>query len=108
MNLLPEQAARLQFLLRVVQRECDHLRGTTSRLFVVPFTPARVSQLLTDAALAEQVEAFVSRFARLQDTLGDKLLPAMLAAAQEHVGGQIDNLDRAQRLVHEAQSRAWN
>ncbi|WP_018716289.1 hypothetical protein [Arhodomonas aquaeolei] len=44
------------------------------------------------------MEAFVSRFAHLQDTLGDKLLPAYLAALGERKGALLDNLDRAERL----------
>ena len=44
------------------------------------------------------MEAFVGRFGRLQDTLGDKLLPAYLAAEGEFPGTALDNLDRAERL----------
>lgn len=98
MTLLPEQLLRLQFLHRVVGRESEHLAGSAQRLFAQTFTPQRAAQLPTDTALAKQVVAFASRFARLQDTLGDKLLPALLAATQEHVGTHIDNLDRAERL----------
>jgi hypothetical protein len=97
-TLLPDQIQRLQFLYRVVGRESEHLAGTAQRLFAQAFTLERAAQLQSDAVLAEQVEAFASRFARLQDTLGDKLLPALLAATQERVGTQIDNLDRAERL----------
>lgn len=34
---------RLQFLIRVARRECEHLKATDGRLFVKPFTvePAR-------------------------------------------------------------------
>jgi class 3 adenylate cyclase len=42
--------------------------------------------------------AFVSRFGRLQDTVGDKLLPALLSALAEPVGPAIDNLDKAEKL----------
>ena len=48
--------------------------------------------------LAERVEAFVGRFGRLQDTVGDKLLPILLAALGEKPSAAIDNLDRAERL----------
>jgi uncharacterized protein with HEPN domain len=44
------------------------------------------------------VEAFVGRFGRLQDTVGDKLLPLLLAALGEKSSAAIDNLDRAERL----------
>lgn len=98
MTLDPKSAARLQFLLRVVGKECRHLTTTDQRLFQAPFMPDEARRLETDPDLAERVEAFVGRFGRLQDTVGDKLLPALLAALGEPVGAAVDNLDRAERL----------
>ena len=40
----------------------------------------------------------MARFGRLQDTLGDKLLPALLDWLAEPVGPAIDNLNKAERL----------
>ncbi len=74
------QKKRLQFLVRVVRRECMHLTATDSRLFAENFTTQRAKSLDDYPDEAERVEAFVGRFGRLQDTLGDKLLPAYLAA----------------------------
>lgn len=98
MTVNPQEAARMQFLLRVVRKECHHLASTDQRLFSKPFTHVQVSQLESDADLAERVEAFVGRFSRLQDTLGDKLLPILLSALGEKPASAIDNLDRAERL----------
>lgn len=98
MNLEPKLAERMAFLMRVVRKECRHLGGTDRRLFSEPFTEARAASLETDPDLAERVEAFVSRFGRLQDTLGDKLLPVLLQALGEKPKAVIDNLDRAERL----------
>ena len=91
-------ATRLQFLVRVVRKECKHLSGTDQRLFGNLFTLEHVKHLEADPDLAERVEAFVSRFGRLQDTLGDKLLPLLLTALGERPSSTIDNLDRAERL----------
>lgn len=98
MTLDPKIALRLQFLVRVVRKECQHLATTDQRLFGEPFTPERTSRLETDPDLAERVEAFVGRFGRLQDTVGDKLLPVLLVALGETPAAAIDNLDRAERL----------
>jgi hypothetical protein len=96
---LPQDAVlRLQFLCRVVERERRHLVQTTGRLFTSDFTLQRVEELESLPDVAERVEAFVSRFGRLQDTVGDKLLPAVLAALGERVASAADNLDRAERL----------
>ncbi len=89
---------RLRFLLEVVTLELQHLRGTDQRLFDQPFTADRAASLRGDALLAERVDAFAVRFARLQDTAGDKLLPALLTRLGEPVGSTLDNLDRAARL----------
>ena len=91
-------ALRLQFLTRVTRKECQHLFSTDQRLFEHPFTLERARQLDTDPDLSERVEAFVGRFARLQDTVGDKLLPIFLLALGETPAAAIDNLDRAERL----------
>lgn len=93
-----EVLQRLAFLVRVSRRESEHLQQTDRRLFATPFTVDDAVKLAGNPDLAERVEAFASRFARLQDTLGDKLLPNLLAALGEKTGPVIDNLDRAERL----------
>jgi len=92
------QQERLLFLAKVVRREIKHLQSTDNRLFAQPLTLALIAQLNNDEDLAERVEAFISRFGRLQDTLGDKLLPNLLAFVGERAATAVDNLDRAERL----------
>lgn len=91
-------ALRLQFLARVVRKECRHLISTDQRLFNTRFSIERAVQLETDPELSERVEAFVGRFGRLQDTIGDKLLPTLLVMLGEMPVAAIDNLNRAERL----------
>lgn len=103
----PKITLRLQFLVRVVRKERQHLVTTDQRLFGNGFTLAQARQLEIDPDLAERVEAFVGRFGRLQDTLGDKLLPALLLALGERPSAAIDNLDRAERLGLIASTDEW-
>ena len=98
MTIAPNILLRLQFLTRVIRKESDHLTTTDQRLFKTPFTLEKAQQLDTNIELAEQVDAFVSRFGRLQDTLGDKLLPSLLTALGEKTQSVVENLDRAERL----------
>lgn len=98
MTVEPKIALRLKFLTRVVRKECRHLATTDQRLFGSGFTLAHINQLEADPDLAERVEAFVGRFGRLQDTVGDKLLPLVLLVLGEKASAAIDNLDRAERL----------
>jgi hypothetical protein len=98
---------RLQFLARVVRKECQHLETTDRRLFSVPFTIEQAKELEENTDLAERVEAFVGRFGRLQDTIGDKLLPMLLLALGEKAASAIDNLDRAERLGLLSSTDVW-
>lgn len=98
---------RLRFLLEVVQLETTHLRDTDARLFAAPFDVPRAAGLRRNIDDAERTDAFVARFARLQDTLGDKLLPVLLAWLLEPVGAVIDNLDRAEKLGLVESADAW-
>lgn len=107
MTIDPTIALRLQFLMRVLRKECQHLVSTDQRLFGTPFTQEKARQLEIDADLAERVEAFVGRFGRLQDTIGDKLLPVFLIALGETPAAAIDNLDKAERLGLIASADEW-
>jgi hypothetical protein len=89
---------RLQFLAQTVAAESALLQSTDGRLFDVPMTSARAAALRSDLDLSERVDAFVARFGRLQDTVGDKLLPLLLQRLAEPLGPAIDNLLRAERL----------
>ena len=98
MNIDKNTRLRLQFLARVVVKERDHLLITDQRLFESSFDLSRVKEMDTDIDLSERVDAFVSRFSRLQDTVGDKLLPQLLTVLGEKTESVIDNLDRAEKL----------
>jgi hypothetical protein len=93
-----EVPARLRFLAETVTAEARQLRTTDARLFGEPMTSERAAALRHDIDLSERADAFVARFGRLQDTLGDKLLPELLQWLAEPVGPAIDNLNRAERL----------
>ena len=98
---------RLAFLVRVVERVSLNLLNTDSRLFLNFFTVQDLQKIELDPILAERLDAFVSRFGRLQDTVGDKLLPALLISMAEKPGAAIDNLDRAEKLGFIESADAW-
>lgn len=106
MTIAQDRLLRLQFLARLVRREIRHLQLTDERLFSTPFSREKAEQLEADVELSERVDAFVSRFGRLQDTVGDKLLPRYLNAVGEVTGAAVDNLNRAEKLglIHSAET----
>ena len=93
-----DKRERLDFLCRVVKKEIQHLQYSAEKVFKGGFNEERARQIASDEEFAEQVEAFTSRFCRLQDTIGDKLLPAWLDMLGEKKGVAIDNLDKAERI----------
>ena len=79
---------RLEFLIRVIRKEINHLDYSSSQVFSQegkPLESAPLESLLEDPQFAANLEAFTSRFCRLQDTVGDKLLPAWLLANGEQI-----------------------
>lgn len=107
MKLTNSQTTRLEFLARVTDKECQHLLDTDGRLFGKLFTIEEAQRIEADPILAERLDAFVARFGRLQDTVGEKLLPALLIALAEKTGAAIDNLDKAEKLGLIESSDGW-
>ncbi|ABI56218.1 hypothetical protein ACN2MM_04955 [Alkalilimnicola ehrlichii MLHE-1] len=89
---------RLIFLLDTVRREGEHLIHTTQRLLPHPVDTTWVAGLEEDPDRAERLDAFVARFSRMQDTLGDRLLPELLRQMLETPGSALDNLNRLEKL----------
>lgn len=107
MTLESQQRQWLELLCRVTEREVKHLLDTDHRLFADLFTVDVAQQVETDPVLAERLDAFVSRFGRLQDNLGDKFLPQLLIALAEKPGAAIDNLNLAERLGWIQSAEDW-
>ncbi len=84
--------AKLRFLAETVLAEADLLRITDGRLFAAAMDSQRASSLRQDIELAERVDAFVARFGRLQDTIGDKLLPLVLWPGWQSRWGRLSTI----------------
>ena len=98
---------RLANLLGIVAREVKNLRYTNQKIDPKKMDLAWAGGLAGSPDEAEMIDAFVSRFGRLQDTVGDKLIPAMLRLALEPVGSAIDNLNRAEKLGWLSSADVW-
>ena len=104
-----EIRARLGRLLQLVDREDEHLMAVRWRLFGDDgrVDAQRVKQLLTDDLGVDRLESFGAKFGRMQDTIVDKLIPAVLSAAGERSGAAIDNLMRLERLELVRSAELW-
>ncbi len=83
--------------LELALKEAEHLRYSYTTLFRLQIDLVWVRDLIQKPELAEKVEAFVSRFGRLQDHLGDKLLPRYAQLVGEQCRTAIDVLNFAER-----------
>lgn len=97
-TVVQSEQPRFIALTNIVQREGMWLRRTDERLFQVAIDPAWIARLEDNDDLSERLEAFVSRFGRMQDTIGDKLLPSLLRLVAERPGSQLDNLNRVEKM----------
>jgi hypothetical protein len=95
---LPEHVQAMLQSLELAHKEAEHLRYSQSTLFALPIDLAWVQNLSGQPPLAEKVEAFVSRFGRLQDHIGGKLLPRYAALVGEPTKTQLDTLAFAERV----------
>jgi hypothetical protein len=107
MTKLQDQQFILAQLIRVTAKEARYLERTAERLRSLDIDIFWVQSFENNDEYSEMLDAFVSRFGRLQDTLGDKLLPAILRASLEKTGAQLDNLLRAEKLGWIESTQSW-
>ena len=101
------QLSRFLSTLHIVAKEGRHLIYSVGRLKAHTVDASWVVGLEDNPEQAEQLEAFISRFGRMQDTVADKLLPRWLIALAEKPGSQIEVLQRAERLEVLANVEGW-
>jgi hypothetical protein len=105
---VPQHLDRFSYALRLVFKEAMHLQETQKRLFKAgPIDVDWVKNLTADDPAQDTLEAFASRFGRLQDSLADKLLPRLALLEGEKPGSAIDNLNRAERLGLISSTNGW-
>jgi hypothetical protein len=98
LRYLPEYAESAVLALDLARKETAHLRYTHRTLFDQHIDIAWVRQLSTRDDLAEKIDAFVGRFGRLQDHLGEKLIPRFAALLGEAPKSMLDVLAYAERM----------
>lgn len=98
LKYLPEFATPARIALALAEQEAKHLRYTVNTLFTETIDLEWVHRLEDREDMAEKIDAFVGRFGRLQDHLGEKLLPIFIKLQ----GGQSKSL-----LIHWPTPNAW-
>ena len=85
--------------LDLAEKEVAHLAYTHRTLFALPIDLQWVQTLAKREDLAEKIDAFVSRFGRLQDHIGEKLIPRFVALLGSEPKSLLDNLAYAEGFV---------
>lgn len=88
LDYFAEHGDAARIALALAERELEHLRYTYRTLYQEPIDRVWVERLAKREDLAEKIDAFVGRFGRLQDHIGEKLLPAFARL----LGGQPKSL----------------
>ncbi len=102
-----DSKAIVEQLIQITSKEARYLLRTATRLHALKIDISWVKSLDESDENSEMLDAFVSRHGRLQDTLGDKLLPALLRASLEKTGAQLDNLLRAEKFGWIESTESW-
>lgn len=95
---LVEEADSARIALELAERESAHLRYTYRTLYAEPIDLAWVEALAKREDMAEKIDAFVGRFGRLQDHIGEKLLPAFARLLGEQPKSLLDVLAYSERM----------
>jgi hypothetical protein len=95
---LLEHKERACLALELAQKEVVHLTYTYNSLFFQPIDLEWVESLNEQEELSEKVDAFVSRFGRLQDHIGEKLIPRFSALLGESPKSLLDGLAFAEKM----------
>lgn len=107
LGYLPEHAEDALFALALAEREASHLAFTRSTLFAQHIDLDWVKSIESNETLAEKIDAFVSRFGRLQDHIGEKLLPRFARLLGEPVRSLLDVLAYAERMLWLEEAEAF-
>ena len=95
---LPEHADEARNALDLAEREAAHLAYTARTLFSADIDPQWVREIAANEERAEKIDAFVSRFGRLQDHIGEKLIPRFAQLLGETPRSLLDTLAYAERM----------
>ena len=98
LKYLPEYAENARIALDLAQKEMNHLVYTRRTLFAQKIDLHWVQSLSEREDLSEKIDAFVSRFSRLQDHIGEKLIPRFAALLGDQPKSLLDVLAYAEKL----------
>jgi len=98
LRYLPEHRNNALLALDLARKAVQRLRYSQQTLFTQSIDVNWVQQLSQNDDQAEKVEAFVSRFGRLQDYIGEKLVPRFATLLGESPKSMLDMMVYAEKM----------
>ncbi len=98
LSYLPKHAEDARLALELAKKEMSHLSYTQRTLFVANIDIEWVQSLPEREDLSEKIDAFVGRFSRLQDHIGEKLIPRFASLLGESPKSLLDVLAYAEKM----------
>lgn len=98
LTYLPAHAENALLALELAKKEVMHLAYTHRTLYAMPVSLEWVKALEKREDLAEKIDAFVGRFGRLQDHIGEKLIPRFAVLLGGTPKSLLDNLAYAEKM----------
>jgi hypothetical protein len=98
LKYLPEYAENARIALDLAPKEMNHLAYIQRTLFVQKIDLDWVQSLAEREDLSDKEDAFVSRFSRLQEHIGEKLIPRFAALLGDQPKSLFDVLAYTEKL----------
>lgn len=99
LKYLPEYVENALLTLEIATKEAKYLAYTRRTLYAQSIDLGWVKRLAEDENKSEKIDAFVGRFSRLQDHIGEKLIPRFAALLGVFPKSLLDVLDYAEKMV---------
>lgn len=97
-NYLPEYAESARLALAIAEMVATHLGYSHRTLYAQAIDLQWVEALSQRDDLSEKIDAYVGRFGRLQDHIGERLVPHFAALVGENTKTMLDALAFAERM----------
>lgn len=108
MNLPLSNHQKLVTSFEIAEKEARHLHYSWNQLFKYRNIDLEwVEHVEDNPDEGVVLEAFVSRFSRLQDHIAGRLIPIWLESLAEQPSSQIENLNKAEKLGVVESAESW-
>jgi len=95
----------INLIIQEIEKHLEQLKYTKEKIKKLELDP----ELISNPEIIEIIDSFIFRFAKMQDTMGEKLFPLILQILGENVRNKpfIDILNKLEQLEFIPSSNEW-